>query len=147
VDGDRSRRSLSLISQKYFQKNNNNRQGGKSCGALRLHNFKLRRELSRLNLEENEINCNFPPLPSDADDVDGCGSGECGDGQSCLAAAERSALVGRRRFSLAAGFAGASCGIAVAASCSEMAGAGAALDAGDWAAWECGEIDGWRRCR
>lgn len=103
-----------------------------------------------------KINCNFFNIlhrqikSNDVDDANGCGSGECGDGQPFLVAAERFALVGRRRFSRAAAAAesvGASCGTAAVASCSGMEDAGARPDAGDSAALECGEICGWRRCR
>lgn len=94
---------------------------------------------------------------NDADDASGCGSGECGDGPSFLAAVAaavaRFALVKRQqssRFVAAADSAGASCGCGIAfaavASCSVMAGVDASFDA-DSAVWGCEEIDGLTQCR
>lgn len=90
--------------------------------------------------------------PNDADDENGCGSGECGDDPPSLAvaAAERSALVRRQRFSrfvAAVDSAGASCiAFVVAASCNAMADVASRPDVGDLAVLECEEIDGWRQC-
>lgn len=107
---------------------------------------------SQLKLKEiATLRLNF----NDADDASGCGSDECGDDPSFLAAVAvavaRFALVKRQQFSrfvAAADFAGASCGIAFAAvaSYSAMAGVGASFDA-DSAVWGCEEIDGLTQCR